>query len=87
MTNKHFSEYRSKLTFEAIVKSAMCGIGVGFGVGFVLALVFLLARIDLVWILFAAPIAVTAIAGVAFYFLRFRPNDVSNARRLDRLGL
>ena len=87
MTNKHFSEYRSKLTLEAIVKSALCGAVIGFGVGFVLALVFLLARIDLIWILFAAPIAVAAIAGVAFYFLRFRPNDVSNARRLDRLGL
>ena len=87
MTNKHFSEYRSKLTFEAIVKSAMCGIGVGFGVGFVLALVFLLARIDTIWIMFVATFCVAAAAGAAFYFLRFRPNDVSNARRLDRLGL
>lgn len=87
MTNKHFSEYRSKLTFEAIVKSAMCGIGVGFGVGFVLALVFLLARIDTIWIMFVATFCVAAVAGAAFYFLRFRPNDVSNARRLDRLGL
>ena len=87
MTNKHFNEYKSKFTLEAILRSAMCGIGVGFGVGFVLALVFLLARIDAIWIMLVATFGVAAAAGVAFYFLRFRPNDVSNARRLDRLGL
>lgn len=87
MTNKHFNEYKSKFTLEAILRSAMCGIGVGFGIGFVLALVFLLARIDAIWIMFVATFGVAVAAGVAFYFLRFRPNDVSNARRLDRLGL
>ena len=87
MTNKHFNEYKTKLTLEAILKAALCGIGVGFGAGLILAIVFYFVGIDLIGILIAAPFVVAALAGTVFYLLLFRPNDVTNARRLDRLGL
>lgn len=87
MTNQHFNEYKPKLTFEAILKSALCGIGIGFGVGFLTGLTFWLVGIELVWLLIVASFGIAAVAGVLFYFLRFRPSDMSNARRLDGLGL
>ncbi len=87
MTNQHFNEYKSKLTFEAILRSALCGIAIGFGLGLLLGLIFWLVGVDLFWILIVATIAVAAASGVLFYLFRFRPNDLSNARRLDSLGL
>ena len=87
MTKKHFTEYQPKLTFEAILKSALCAVAIGFGTGLVLGLIFWLFGVEIFWILIAATLGVACASGVLFYFLRFRPTDKSNAARLDRLGL
>lgn len=87
MTNQHFTEYKSKLTFEAVLKSALAGISVGFGFGLLLGLIFWFTGVEILWILITATVLVSLTAGVLFYFKRFRPTDVSNARRLDGLGL
>lgn len=87
MTNQHFNEYKPKLILEAILTAALCGIGVGFGTAFLLGLVFWIIGIKLYWIIIATALGVAVAVGAALYFLRFRPTDISNARRLDRLGL
>ena len=87
MTNQHFNEYKPKLILEAILTAALFGIGVGFATGFLLGLVFWIIGIRLYWIIIAATLGVAAVVAAALYFLRFRPTDISNARRLDRLGL
>ena len=87
MTNKHFTEYKSKLTFEAVLKSALCGVTIGFGLGLVLGIIFWLVGIKLYWILLLAALSATFVFSVLFYFFRYRPTDMANARRLDRLGL
>lgn len=87
MTNQHFTVYKSKLTLEAILRALLCGLAVGFGVDLLLGLVFWFVGIEILWILFAVAFGVTAIAAALFYLARFRPTDMSSARRLDRLGL
>ena len=87
MTNKHFTEYKSKLTLEAVLKSALCGAAVGFGLGLVLGLTFWFTGLEILWVLITATLTVAIASGVLFYFKRFRPTDLSNARRLDGLGL
>ena len=87
MTNQHFNEYKSKLILEAILKSALCGIGTGFGASFVLGFVFWLVGCEILWILFLATVLVAVATGVLVYFYKFRPDEKSYARRLDRLGL
>ena len=86
MSNQHFTEYKSKLTFEAVLKSVLCGIAIGFGLCLVLSSIFWFIGIQKIWILIAATLGVTVVSAALFY-LRFRPNDISSARRLDRLGL
>ena len=87
MTNQHFTEYKSKLTFEAILKSALCGIAIGFGLCLVLSSIFWIVGIPIIWILITATLGAAVASGVLFYLFRFRPTDIANARRLDRLGL
>ena len=87
MTKQHFTEYKSKLTLEAILRSALCGIAIGFGLGLLLGLIFWITGIPIIWILLTSTLGVSAASGVLFYFLCFRPTDMANARRLDRLGL
>ena len=86
-SNKHFSKYYSKLRFEAVIKALVAGLSVGFVANFIAALVTWFTPVDGLWISLGVLVGVSAIATLLFYFKRFRPNAVSNARRLDRLGL
>lgn len=86
-TNKYFKKYYSKLRAEAILKSVLCGLAVGFGANFVAALATWFAPFEGLWISVCVLFAVTLIASPIFYFARFRLSDIKNARRLDRLGL
>jgi hypothetical protein len=86
-TNKYFKKYYSKLRAEAILKSVLCGLAVGFGANFVAALATWFAPFEGLWISVGVLFAVTLIASPIFYFARFRLSDIKNARRLDRLGL
>lgn len=86
-SNRHFQDYQSKLKTEAWLKSILSGLAVGFGANFIASLVFWLAAFDGFYYSLIALAVVTLIAAPLFYVKRFRPTDLSNARRLDRLGL
>lgn len=85
--NKFFPEHQKKLNREAVIRSVLCGLAVGFGTNFVAALVIWLLPMNGLWISVATLLGVTAITAPIFYAKRFRPDDTMNARRIDRLGL
>lgn len=87
MKTQYFETYQSKLKFEAMLKSALCGISCGFIAAFILGCVFWFTNVEMLWWLAVALVLAAIPASFAFYFLRFRPTDLSNARRLDSLGL
>ena len=86
--NGVFKRYRSRLVAEGILKSIICGLSIGFAVNFLVALVCWLVGITGgVWLAIGCWLCVSAIFGVLFYFLKFRPTTKEIARRVDRLGL
>ena len=85
--NQYFKEQQSKLNLEAWLKSALCGAAVGFGVGFLAAVIIWLLPMNGLWLIVSLLVTVTAISTLIFYFRRFRPDNQKNARRIDRLGL
>lgn len=84
---KHFGQHRSRLTLEAILKSFLWGLAIGFIANFAVALALWLSPIDGLWISLAVLVGVTLIAACILYLTRFRPTDLDNARRMDSLGL
>jgi membrane protein implicated in regulation of membrane protease activity len=87
MNNNFFSNQMSKLKLEAVVKSLLLGLAVGFGAGFAAAATFWFAEFGSFWLALGIFAFVTVVAGILFYFCRFAPNDVRSARRLDGMGL
>lgn len=87
MQGNIFQKQEPKLKLEAALKATLCGLAVGLGANFVAALVLWLTPLRGLWIVFAVLAVVTLIAAPIFYFAKFRPNDVSSARRIDRMGL
>lgn len=87
MSTHYFENYQPKLKFEAILRSALCGLATGCAVNFLVGVVFWFTGVELLWALIAVLVGVSAAAGVLFYFKRFKPTDMSSARRLDALGL
>ena len=85
--NNLFQNHMSKLKLEAIVKSALCGGAVGFGVNFIVALVTWFTDFNGFWLSLGVLAAVSVAAGLTFYFLLFYPSDLRNARRVDGMGL
>lgn len=85
--NKFFPKQQSKLKNEAVLRSLLCGLAVGFAANFVASLICWLLPVNGLWICLAVLAVVTAVATPIFYVKRFRPNDAMNARRIDRLGL
>ena len=89
--NKHFEMRYKKLTIEALLKSLFCGLIVAFGVVFVAGSVFWIVGtrklLLVIGILCGLLVLVTGGAGAIFYFKKFQPTVISNARRIDSLGL
>lgn len=87
--NRHFEKYYSRLVWEGIVKSLVCGLIVGFAANFVAALIawFVPAFKAGFWLAIGLLVFVTAGATAIFYFAFFRPTVERSAKRLDRLGL
>ena len=87
----HFNTHYPKLQLEAILKSLLCGLSVSFGADFVLGTTFWAIGIRnvglVVGVLAAATVLVTIVAALMFYFHKFRPTVIANARRIDSLGL
>ena len=82
-----FENHGKKLMVEAILRSALCGIAIGFAAVFVAALVLWFTPVRSLWICVGAFATVSVIASLICFFAKFRPTDFTNARRLDRLGL
>ena len=89
--NKHFEMRYPKLVVEAIIRSLLSGLCVGFGANFVLGAVFWIIgteNLPLVIGCLCGTLAVVTLAAAAvFYFTRFKPTIANNARRIDKLGL
>ena len=84
---KRFSNLDSKLLHEAILRSTLWGIAAGAMVAFAAAVACWFLEASLLWVALAALLAASVIAGVLFFFTKFRPSIKSNAQRIDRLGL
>ena len=85
---KYFEKYYSKLRFEAILKSFLPGLTVGFAIAFIMATVSWFCDFGAgLWISIALFAIATAGATILFYVKKFKPTAESNARRIDRYGL
>ena len=87
MKNKFFPKQQPKFKLEAILKSVMSGLAVGFGANFVAATILWFTAVNNLWLLLGIWAAVSTIAAIIFYYKRFHATDEVNARRIDRLGL
>lgn len=86
-SNKQFERYYPRLRQEAILKSLLCGLAVGFSAAFVAAFITWFTPADGLWISLGVLALATLTATPIFYFKRFRPTVMNNARRIDSLGL
>lgn len=84
---KRFSNLDAKLLREAILRSSFWGIAVGALVAFAAAVACWFLEASLLWAALVALLAASLVAGVLFFFIKFRPSISSNAKRIDRLGL
>ena len=89
--NMQFNLRYPKLTNEGILRSFLCGLGVGFGADFVLGMIFWFSGIENLAIVIVGLVlmlaAATAGAATLFYYKKFKPTVTENARRIDKLGL
>lgn len=86
--NQLYNKYYSRMSKEGWIKSLFCALAVGFVSNGIIALVTWLVGFDAgVWIALGGLAVVTAAVTPAFYFLYYRPNEKSVAKRLDSLGL
>lgn len=79
--------YYKKLSLEAWLKSMFIGFAVGCGVDLIYSVVSWFFGFKMIFLSLAILFAVSAVATVLFYYLRFRPTEEQVARRLDELGL
>jgi hypothetical protein len=82
-----FKKHGKKLLSEALIRSVLCGIATGFAAIFIAALVLWFTPVNGLWICIGVFVAVSLIASLLFYLIKFRPTEVKSARRLDSLGL
>ena len=83
----NFQKYHPKFRREAILKSFLSAISLGFAAAFVVALVTWFTSLNGLWISLGALVAVTAVATPIFYVKKYKPTVMTDARRLDSLGL
>ena len=84
---KIFDKHHSRLVWESVIKSLLCGLSVGFAVMFGVGLGTWIAGVNGLWFALAAWAVVGAGATLLFYFKRFKPTAKNDAARIDRLGL
>ena len=86
-SEKQFEKYHPKFKQEAWIKSLLSGLSVGFAAAFVAAFVTWFLPSNGLLIILAALVVATLVSTVIFYGKKFRPTVMTDARRLDRLGL
>ena len=82
-----FKKHSPKLSFEAILKSLINGLTVGFATSFVASLITWFMSINSLIVAICTFTVVATISTLLFYFIKFRTSVLSNARKLDSLGL
>ena len=84
---QNFEKHYARLRLEAWLLSLLWGLVLGLGCGFLAALILWFTKLDGLVLSLAAIAGVTIVTTLIVYAVRFRPDAVKNARRLDRLGL
>lgn len=86
-SKRYFEKHYPKFRRQALIKSLLLALCIGFAAAFVVALVTWFTPINGLWLALAALVVVTAAATPICYFKKFRPTVLSSARHLDRIGL
>ena len=84
---KLFEKHQSRLVAEAIIRSALIGLAVGFAVNTLCAAAAWFFSFGGIWFPIIAGAATAVVCGVFVYFFKLRPNVRDVARRMDALGL
>ncbi|MBP5307798.1 MAG: hypothetical protein J6Z34_01545 [Clostridia bacterium] len=79
-------KHRARLTKEAVIKSLLIGLLIGFSAMLVSATVFWMVGVKAFWLSFIVLAVFSAVSSLWFYFFKFRPDDKSVARRVDAVG-
>ena len=85
--NNILKKYRSKLTIEAVLRSAIFGSIFGFAGLLVFEFIAWMKNYKAVWVGAIVFVVIAAAAGVLSYFLRYRASVKKTAKRIDELGL
>jgi len=85
--NNFFEKHHKRLVLEAILKSALYGVAIGFGVNFLVSALIWFFDFGGIWLSIGIGIGAVAVSVVLLYFLKFRPTAQQIAHRVDRLGL
>lgn len=85
--NQILKKFHNKLNVEAILRSLIWGVIIGFSVSLVTATVSYIFDIGIVLIAIIAGLAICVIVTTCFYLLRYKPNKIDLASRVDILGL
>ncbi len=83
----NFQKYYPRLRLEGIVRSALFGLLIGSGADLIIAIIAWCAGFKSLWLPIGAGIAVALVSGIVSYFLYYKPDINSMARRVDGLGL
>ena len=86
-TNQIFDKHYKRLRAEAIIKSTLPALCIGFLLNLVFSTLFWVFSVGAVWIGVLSGAAVGVTSGVMLYFFKYRPNEKTVARRIDREGL
>ena len=87
INNNFLSKHHSRLVTEGLIKAALFGLAIGFGVNTLVALAAWYFDFGNIWLAIGVGLAATAISGGLLYYLKLRPTPEETARRVDRLGL
>ena len=86
-SKQYFEKHYAKLLTEAWLKSLLSAFSCGFSAAFVSAFVTWFLEFKGLWLAIGVLLGVTAIITPVFFFFKYRPTAIANARRMDRLGL
>lgn len=82
-----FKKHYLRLVFEGILRSSLAGLAIGLAVNAVVGVVTWFFSLGGIWLPIIIGLCVALVSGVLLYFLKYRPDTVEVARRLDALGL
>lgn len=85
--NNMLKKYRSKLTIEAVLRSAIFGSVFGFAGLLIFEFIDWMTDYKAVWVGAIVFVVIAAVAGALSFFLKYRTSVKKVAKRIDELGL